>query len=70
MRKVELLPTRDCEAGYGPAELLNIFYQNHKILYGSDPTILFNFTSMWFKYLSNNVWRDFGLPITASTMVT
>ena len=20
MRKVELLPTRDCEAGYGPAE--------------------------------------------------
>ena len=25
MRKVELLPTRDCEAGYGPAYLLAQF---------------------------------------------
>ena len=24
-----------------------------------------NFTSMWSKYLSNNVWRDFRLPMSA-----
>ena len=31
MRKVELLPTRDCEAGYGPARisLWNFNTENH-----------------------------------------
>ena len=29
-----------------------------------------NFTSMCSEYLSNNVWRDFRLPISASIMVT
>ena len=29
-----------------------------------------NFTSMWSKYLSNNVWRDFRLPMSVSVMVT
>ena len=35
------------------------------------PTIQFcsNFTSMWSKYLSNNVWRDFRLPMSALAMV-
>ena len=28
-----------------------------------------NFTSMWSKYLSNNVWRDFRLPLSAFAMV-
>ena len=28
-----------------------------------------NFTSMWFKYLSNNVWSDFRLSMSASAMV-
>ena len=28
-----------------------------------------NFTSMWSKYLSNNVWRDYRLPMSASAMV-
>ena len=28
-----------------------------------------NFTSMWSKYLPNNVWRDFKLPISALAMV-
>ena len=27
-----------------------------------------NFTSMWSKYLSNNVWREFRLPMSASAM--
>ena len=27
-----------------------------------------NFTSMWSKYLSNNVWRDFRLPMSASAI--
>ena len=29
-----------------------------------------NFTSMWSKWLSNNVWRDFRLPMSASVMIT
>ena len=29
-----------------------------------------NSTSMWSKYLSNNVWRDFRLPMSASAMIT
>ena len=29
-----------------------------------------NFTSMWSKYLSNNVWRDFRLLMSASATVT
>ena len=28
-----------------------------------------NFTSMWSKYLSNNVWRDFWLPMSALATV-
>ena len=28
------------------------------------------FTSMWSKYLLNNVWRDFRLLMSASAMVT
>ena len=28
-----------------------------------------NFTSMWSKYLSNNVWRDFRLPMSALASV-
>ena len=28
-----------------------------------------NSTSMWSKYLSNNVWRNFRLPMSASEMV-
>ena len=28
-----------------------------------------NFTSMWSNYLSNNVWRDFRIPMSASAMV-
>ena len=28
-----------------------------------------NFTSMWFKYLANNVWRDFRLSMSASVMI-
>ena len=35
------------------------------------PTIRFcsNFTSMWSKCLSNNVWRDFRLPMSASAII-
>ena len=29
-----------------------------------------NFTRRWPKYLSNNVWRDFGLQVSASVMIT
>ena len=29
-----------------------------------------NFTNMWSKYLSNNVWRDFRLSMSVSAMVT
>ena len=29
-----------------------------------------SFTSMWSKYLSNNVWRDFRLSMSVSAMVT
>ena len=28
-----------------------------------------NFTSMWSKYLSNNVWRDLRLPMSALATV-
>ena len=28
-----------------------------------------NFTSMWSKYVSNNVWRDFQLPMSALATV-
>ena len=35
-----------------------------------DHTISFKFTSMWSKYLSNNLWRDFRLPKSASAMIT
>ena len=28
MRKVELLPTRDCEAGYGPASYVGLKLRN------------------------------------------
>ena len=28
-----------------------------------------NFTDMWFTYSSNNVWRDFRLPVSAFTTV-
>ena len=43
---------------------LTIFCQKAEILYSLESrTIRFcsNFTSMWSKYLSNNVWRDFRL---------
>ena len=29
-----------------------------------------NFTSMWYKYFLNNVWRDLRLPMSASATVT
>ena len=44
-------------------------FQKAQKFYSSENTIFFNFTSMWFKYLSNNVWRDFRLPMSASAMV-
>ena len=28
-----------------------------------------NFTSVWYKYLLNNVWRDFRLPMSVSAAV-
>ena len=31
MRKVELLPTRDCEAGYGPGALQGSFTRSQKV---------------------------------------
>ena len=50
---------------------LNIFLPKSSI-FCTVRTIQFcsNYTSMWSKYLSNNVWRDFRLPMSASAMVT
>ena len=38
------------------------FVKTLKILYSLDDTMLFKFTSMWSKHVSNNVGRDFRLP--------
>ena len=46
----------------------HFFCQKAQILYSSDHTICLSFTSMWSKYISNNVWRDFRM--SASAMVT
>ena len=37
-----------------------------KLIFITFRTIQFgsNFTSMWSKYVSNNLWRDFGLPVS------
>ena len=48
---------------------LTIFVKRLKILYGSDHTILFKFHPAYSSnYLSNNVWRDFRLLMSASAV--
>ena len=46
------------------------FAQSSKFCVFSSVQFCSNCTSIWPKYLSNNVWRDFGLPMSWSVMVT
>ena len=47
----------------------SIFCQKLKILYISDNAVLFKFASMWSRYVTNNVWRDFTLSVSVIATV-
>ena len=49
--------------------VLFCFFKKLKISCSLDIQFCSNFTRMWSKYLSNNVWRDFRLPMSALATV-
>ena len=63
MRKVELLPTRACEAGYGPAGVLTKFGSHRAFLRQIDPWMTFDPRWGCFENMSTNLVGPSPTPI-------